>query len=267
MVHHPRDRSHYRVRVLRPWDLTAAGLRAHKAVFCEFPGATLAEAQRWRPCQGARTQDYCRLAGAQRPDADVRPRSDQRGLHRCRADGEPASSPSRCWSAALAAPGRATARTVPTRSPSPGTPDGPCYVLGEFDALTARLATYQGVEDNGDGPDMSVDAPDTISVAGVLKSGPSVGARGGDPLPPQRYTPEIYAAKGRWHLGALFNIGPSVLYAARGDAPLAERCLYWTSTRSSQTCLPAHHATWRRPTYAPTPFVRGRDSRLTLIWP
>ena len=76
------------VRVPGHKNLVMAGLHANKAVFCEWPlGATLAEALAaggLRPGpgggpgdgdlrQGARPQDHGRPAGAQRPDADVRP--------------------------------------------------------------------------------------------------------------------------------------------------------------------------------------------------
>src|SRR5205823_13395695 len=53
--------------------------------------------------------------------------------------------------------------------------DGLCYVLGEFDALAARLTTrIKAWKSTETGQDVPVDSPDTISVAGVLKSGAEV---------------------------------------------------------------------------------------------
>ena len=53
--------------------------------------------------------------------------------------------------------------------------DDLCYVLGAFDALAARLATrIKAWKSTETGQDVPVDSPDTISVAGVLKSGAEV---------------------------------------------------------------------------------------------
>ena len=76
MAQHPEiDRVVGCVRVPGHTNLVMAGLHANKAVCCAWPlGATLAEAQEMATCAKARgLHDHCWPAGAQRPDADVRP--------------------------------------------------------------------------------------------------------------------------------------------------------------------------------------------------
>ena len=72
---------------------------------------------------------------------------------------------------------------------------------------------------------MSVDSPDTISVAGVLKSGAEVSVHvAAIPFHPSGTRLEIYGREGTMVISAprAFNIGPNVLYAAKGNAPLVE---------------------------------------------
>jgi len=53
--------------------------------------------------------------------------------------------------------------------------NGLCSVLGEFDALAARVTTrIKAWKSTETGQDVAVDAPDTVSVAGVLQSGAEV---------------------------------------------------------------------------------------------
>jgi predicted dehydrogenase len=70
-----------------------------------------------------------------------------------------------------------------------------------------------------------VDSPDTISVAGVLKSGTEVSVHvTAVPFHPSGTRLEIYGRAGTMVISApgAFNIGPNVLDAAQGSAPLAE---------------------------------------------
>ena len=104
--------------------------------------------------------------------------------------------------------------------------DGLCYVLGEFDALAARVTTrIKAWKSTETGQDVPVDSPDTISVAGVLKSGAEVSVHvTAVPFHPSGTRLEIYGRAGTMVISApgAFNIGPNVLYAAQGNAPLAE---------------------------------------------
>jgi predicted dehydrogenase len=104
--------------------------------------------------------------------------------------------------------------------------DGLCYVLDEFDALAARVTTrIKAWKSTETGQDVPVDSPDTISVAGVLQSGAEVSVHvAAIPFHPSGTRLEIYGRNGTMVISAprSFNIGPNVLYAAKGNAPLAE---------------------------------------------
>ena len=104
--------------------------------------------------------------------------------------------------------------------------DGLCYVLGEFDALAARVTTrIKAWKSTETGQDVPVDSPDTISVAGVLQSGAEASVHvAAIPSHPSGTRLEIYGREGTMVISAprAFNIGPNVLYAAKGNAPLAE---------------------------------------------
>src|SRR5215475_1996409 len=104
--------------------------------------------------------------------------------------------------------------------------DGLCYVLGEFDDLVARVATrIKAWKSTETGQDVPVDSPDSISIAGVLESGAEVSVQvAAMPFNTSGTRLEIYGRDGTMVLSAprSFNIGPSVLYAARGNDSLAE---------------------------------------------
>jgi predicted dehydrogenase len=88
--------------------------------------------------------------------------------------------------------------------------------------VTTRITAWQSTET---GQDVPVDAPDTISVAGVLQSGAEVSVHvTAIPFHPSGTRLEIYGRAGTMVIEAprAFNIGPNVLYAAKGNAPLAE---------------------------------------------
>ena len=86
--------------------------------------------------------------------------------------------------------------------------DGLCYVLGEFDALAARVTTrIKAWKSTETGQDVPVDSPDTISVAGVLKSGAEVSVHvAAIPFHPSGTRLEIYGPRG--HDG---DLGPGRL--------------------------------------------------------
>jgi predicted dehydrogenase len=84
---------------------------------------------------------------------------------------------------------------------------------------------------------VSVDSPDTISVVGVLQSGAEVSVHvAAIPFHPSGTRLEIYGRDGTMVISAprAFNIGPNVLYAAQGNAPLAEM-----PTPAQYTLVPA----------------------------
>jgi predicted dehydrogenase len=218
------------VRVPGHKNLVMAGLHAHKAVFCEWPlGATLAEAQEMATC--AKAHGLRTIVGLQaRSDptlmyvrdlihegyigevltANLRVIS-QQALER---------GAGRIWQ------GDRTNGANTLTIAGGHAIDGLCYVLGEFEALAARLATrITAWKSTETGQDVPVDSPDTISVAGVLQSGAEVSVHvAAIPFHPSGTRLEIYGRDGTMVLAAPggFNIGPNVLYAAQGNAPLAE---------------------------------------------
>ena len=104
--------------------------------------------------------------------------------------------------------------------------DGLCCVLGEFNELAGRVTTrIKAWKSSETGQDVPVDAPDSISVAGVLKSGAEVSVQvAAIPFNPSGTRLEIYGREGTMVISSpgSFNIGPNVLHAAKGNAPLAE---------------------------------------------
>ena len=167
------------VRVPGHKNLVMAGLHAHKAVFCEWPlGATLAEAQEMATC--AKARGLKTIVGLQaRSDPTLMYARDlihegyigevltanlrvisQQALER---------GAGRIWQ------GNRTNGANTLTIAGGHAIDGLCYVLGEFDALAARLATrIKAWKSTETGQDVPVDSPDTISVAGVLQSGAEV---------------------------------------------------------------------------------------------
>jgi predicted dehydrogenase len=218
------------VRVPGHKDLVMAGLHANKAVFCEWPlGATLAEAQEMATCAKARglktmvglqarsdpTLMYARDLIREGYIGDVLTANlsaiSQQALER---------GAGRIWQG-----NRVNGANTLTIAGGHAL-DGLCYILGEFDALAARLATrITAWKSTETGQDVPVDSPDTISVAGVLQSGAEVSVHvAAIPFHPSGTRLEIYGRNGTMVISAprAFNIGPNVLYAAKGNAPLAE---------------------------------------------
>jgi predicted dehydrogenase len=218
------------VRVPGHKNLVMAGLHANKAVFCEWPlGATLAEAQEM--ATGAKTRGLKTIVGLQaRSDPTLMYARDliqegyigevltanlsvisQQALER---------GAGRIWQ------GNRTNGANTLTIAGGHAIDGLCYVLGEFDALAARVTTrIKAWKSTETGQDVPVDSPDTISVAGVLQSGAEVSVHvTAIPFHPSGTRLEIYGRDGTIVISAprAFNIGPNVLYAAKGNAPLAE---------------------------------------------
>jgi len=231
MVQHPDvDLIVVCVRVPGHKQLVMAGLQANKAVLCEWPlGADLAEAQEMADC--AKTRGLKTIVGLQaRSDPTLMYARDlihdgymgdvltanlsvisQQALER---------SAGRIWQG-----DRKNGANTLTISGGHAI-DGLCYVLGEFDDLVARVATrIKAWKSTETGQDVSVDSPDSISIAGVLESGAEVSVQvAAMPFNTSGTRLEIYGRDGTMVISAprSFNIGPSVLYAARGNDSLAE---------------------------------------------
>lgn len=102
--------------------------------------------------------------------------------------------------------------------------DALCFVLGEFEEVSARLATRITEWHNTEtGETMRVDSPDWISVAGRLGGGVEVAFLTTTvPFGPSGNRLEIYGREGTLVIaGGSANIGPSTLHGARGEGPLA----------------------------------------------
>jgi predicted dehydrogenase len=98
-----------------------------------------------------------------------------------------------------------------------------CFVVGEIEEVSARLATRITEWHNTDtGETMQVDSPDWISVAGRLGNGAEVSFLVATvPYSPSGNRFEIYGHDGTLVIsGGSSNIGPSLLHGARGDEPL-----------------------------------------------
>jgi predicted dehydrogenase len=230
------------VRVPGHKDLVMAGLHANKAVFCEWPlGATLAEAQEMATF--AKARGLKTIVGLQaRSDPTL---MYARDLIHAGYIGEVLTANLSVISQQVLERGagriwqgdRTNGANTLTIAGGHAI-DGLCYVLGEFEALAARLATrITAWKSTETGQDVSVDSPDTISVVGVLQSGAEVSVHvAAIPFHPSGTRLEIYGRDGTMVISAprAFNIGPNVLYAAQGNAPLAEM-----PTPAQYTLVPA----------------------------
>jgi predicted dehydrogenase len=231
MVNHPDvDLIVVCVRVPGHKELVMAGLHANKAVLCEWPlGADLAEAQEM--ASFAKDRGLKTIVGLQaRSDPTLMYARDlinegyigevltanlsvmsQQALER---------GAGRIWQGE-----RKNGANTLTISGGHAI-DGLCYVLGEFEDLAARVATrIKTWKSTETGQDVPVDSPDSISIAGVLKSGAEVAVQvAAMPFNPSGTRLEIYGREGTMVISGprSFNIGPNVLYAAQGKAPLAD---------------------------------------------
>jgi predicted dehydrogenase len=103
--------------------------------------------------------------------------------------------------------------------------DALCYILGEIAEVSARVTTRIEMWTHAvTGADFPVDAPDTVTAAGLLKSGAEVSYQlASVPYNASGTRMEIYGRKGTLVLTSKsVNIGPSRLHLAIGNEALAE---------------------------------------------
>jgi predicted dehydrogenase len=103
--------------------------------------------------------------------------------------------------------------------------DALCFVLGEFAELQARAVTrIKEWKDTDLNQMVAVDSPDAVSVAGVLESGAEVSFQVASvPSNPSGTRLEIYGREGALVItSGSANIGPNVLYGARGKDAAVE---------------------------------------------
>jgi predicted dehydrogenase len=103
--------------------------------------------------------------------------------------------------------------------------DALCYILGEFAEVSARVTTRIDMWKHAvTGADFPVDAPDTVTAVGLLKSGAEVSYQVASvPHNASGTRLEIYGRKGTLVLTTKsVNIGPSQLHLAIGNAAMAE---------------------------------------------
>jgi predicted dehydrogenase len=216
------------VRVPGHRDLVTAGLQAGKAVLCEWPlGANLAEAQEMAGL--ARQRALPTVVGLQaRSDPAI---LYARDLVQGGYIGEVlAASLSTTAQAVLQrGPGRiwqgVRANGANTLTIAGGHAiDALCAVLGEFEELSARVATRIPEWRTLDGTPVPVDAPDSITVVGRLMGGAEVSVNvAAVPSNPGGNRMEIYGREGALVVRAdgSLNIGPSQVHAGRGKESMA----------------------------------------------
>ena len=215
-----------------PWhkDLVMAGLKAGKAVFCEWPlGANLAEAEEM--ADYAREHSLRTIVGLQgRSDPAVRYARD------LIAKGEIGEVLTANLSIMGGAALERGAGRIWQRLASNGANtltiagghgiDAMCTILGEFDEVTARATTrIKTWRDTDLNQDVDVDSPDSISIAGRLQGGTEVTVQvAAVPVGATGSRLEIYGRDGVMILtsaGALSG-GPNKIYVGKGKDPLAE---------------------------------------------
>ena len=216
------------VRVPGHYDLVMQALQAGKAVFCEWPlGASVAEAERMASLAAERslptavglqaqsdpTLMYARDLLAQGHIGEVLvvnlTYTSQAVTHR----GE-----GRIWQADR----RNAANTLTIAAGH--TLDAMCFVVGEFEEVSARLATTIAEWHNTEtGQSVKVDSPDWISVSGRLEGGAQASCLVATvPSNPGGTRLEIYGTNGSLVIsGGSFHAGPIRLQGARGSDPLA----------------------------------------------
>jgi predicted dehydrogenase len=228
MASHPEvDLVAVSVRVPLHRDLVMAGLRAGKQVFCEWPlGANLAEAQEMAGYANSRslrtfvglqarsdpTLTYARDLIAQGYVGEVLAANlsvmTQAVIER---------GPGRIWQGV-----RSNGANTMTIAGGHAI-DALCFILGEFAEVQARVTTrIKNWRHEDTGADFPVDAPDTVTVAGVLQSGAEVAVQVASvPHSPSGTRLEIYGREGTLIVSSGSpNIGPNRLLHAKGrEAP------------------------------------------------
>ena len=216
------------VRVPGHQDLVVKTLQAGKAVFCEWPlGATLAEAEHMaglaaerslRTAVGLQAQSdstlmYARELVQQGYVGDVLSANLTAIIQAVTRRG-----PGRIWQAR-----RSNGANTLTIAAGHAI-DALCFILGEFEEVSARLATTITAWHNTDtGETVQVDSPDWINVSGQLERGAKVSFLVATvPFHPSGDRVEIYGSEGTLVIsGGSANQGPNQLQGARGSEPLA----------------------------------------------
>lgn len=230
MVAHPEvDLIAVVVRVPLHKELVTAAIDAGKPVCCEWPlGAHLAEATEM--AEGAKAAGLATLVGlqAQSDPAVMYARdlvaNDELGEIvsinvRVIVNAITERGDGRIWQGIRA--NGANPMTIPGGHAI----DAMCFMLGEFTEITARVTTRIGMWKHAvTGEDFPVDAPDTVTAAGVLSSGAEVSYQVASvPHNASGTCIEVYGRKGTLVLNSdSVNIGPSQLRFAVGNEKLAE---------------------------------------------
>ncbi len=103
--------------------------------------------------------------------------------------------------------------------------DALCHILGEFTEISARVTTRIDMwRHSVTGEDFPVDAPDTVTAVGLLRSGADVSYQVASvPYNASGTRMEVYGRKGTLVLTSKsVNIGPSKLYLANEDKEMIE---------------------------------------------
>jgi predicted dehydrogenase len=230
MVAHP-DVDLVTVVVRVPWhrELVMAAIGAGKPVYCEWPlGADLAEAKEM--ADAAKAAGLPTLVGLQA-------QSDPAVMHarnlvangeigdivsvnmRVIVDAVTERGDGRIWQ------GIRKNGANPMTIPGGHAIDAMCHILGEFAEVSARVTTRIEMWKHAvTGDDFPVDAPDTVSVAGVLRNGAEVSWQMASvPHHASGTRLEIYGSKGTLVLTSKsVNIGPSQLQLGIGKDEMKE---------------------------------------------
>ena len=216
------------VRVPWHYDLVMAGLRAGKPVFCEWPlGANLKQAEEMEEL--ARQRNLNTIVGLQGRSAPAlmyaRDLVVQGYIGEVLAANMTVIAQQQLERGAGRVWQREHKNGANTLTISGGHAiDALCFVLGEFSEVSARTKTMiTEWKDTDTNTMVKVDAPDSISVAGVLQSGVEVAYQAlAVPHNPSGTRFEIYGREGTLVVNGNANIGPSGLFGSKGNDPLAE---------------------------------------------
>jgi predicted dehydrogenase len=277
MVAHP-DVDLVTVVVRVPWhrDLVMAAIGAGKPVCCEWPlGAHLAEAKEM--ADAAKAAGLPTLVGLQaQSDPAV---MHARNLVANGEIGDIVSVNMRVIVGAVSERGDGRIwQGIRKNGANPMTISGGhaidamCHILGEFAEVSARVTSRIEMWKNAvTGDDFPVDAPDTVSVAGVLRNGAEVSWQVASvPHHASGTRMEVYGRKGTLVLTSKsVNIGPSQLQLGIGKDEMKE-IVPPASYRLAPADMPQSPAVNVAQAYTPaTPWRwgRARRSRLTSTTP
>ena len=230
MVAHPDvDLIAVVVRVPSHQDLVIAAINANKPVCCEWPlGAHLPEATEMAEAAVAASVPSLVGLQAQSDPALMYARDLVAGGEigdivtvnlRVMVNAIPERGDGRIWQ------GIRANGANPMTIPGGHAVDALCYIAGEFAELSARVTTRITMWKHAvTGEDFPVDAPDTVTVAGVLENGAEAGYQVASvPFNASGTSMEIYGRRGTLRLTSnSINIGPSRLCKATGANELAE---------------------------------------------